>query len=301
MNLFYNFKSLHAYKDKFKPTTWEPQYLIASTPSLRPTSLYGLSSVILPQGIWRTALGGFWKKIKAIQVEKTLNRMFSPNVILRRFPKSLAEMIIKAKFTLSINAINIMFFIVANDDKGNLLPRFANTYAYQWTRLVQNRFHFQSIDYFFLPSFLHFNHVHIIFNSTLLVVVVGYLEILVGSFFVGMTFTAGMLLSNLLTSIFFLPWIRLLAPTAFQLFSEELDVGASLGIFSCIAVFIYFLKCRRPVYIALALSIVVAAIYQNSVITLNHLIALVIGFGLANYFYPLSRCEALKAKVAREP
>ena len=286
LNFFYNFKSLFLYKEKFKPTTWEPQFLITSSPTFGLRASYGLLRAMFPEGVIAVLFGALGKAIKQIKIQNSILKTLSGDFILRSLPKSILELGYRTKVSLTLVAINILFFLVANDQNGIIRPRFTDTYSYQWSRLLKNAFNLQSIDYLILPSFLHFNYLHIIFNTSLLLFVVPLLEVFAGSLFVGIAFVLGMLFSNVLTSLFFLPWIHLFFPAFIQRFSQELDVGSSLGIFSCVAAFIYFLKHSNAILMILYATVVVAAIYQHSLMALNHLIAMAIGYALTRVTFP---------------
>jgi phosphatidylglycerol lysyltransferase len=65
MNAFYNFRGLHHFKSKFRPTFEERNYVLFSPAKLRPNVILTLLEVFEPGGLWGVLKGKFTKKSKS--------------------------------------------------------------------------------------------------------------------------------------------------------------------------------------------------------------------------------------------
>ena len=137
-----------------------------------------------------------------------------------------------------------------------------------------------------IPALLHWNYFHLGFNLFLFLTFVLFLELLAGSTVVAAAYALGTLASNTITSIIFMPWIHWFFPDFLSKFSGDLDVGSSLGIFSCLGACIYLFKYNHIIFPLMSVLIVGAAFYQSSLQSLNHLVAISLGFLLVRYLYP---------------
>ena len=64
MNRFYNFRGLHHFKSKFRPTFEEHNYALFSPAKLNPSAIFTLLEVFEPGGLWGVLKGKLTKKAK---------------------------------------------------------------------------------------------------------------------------------------------------------------------------------------------------------------------------------------------
>jgi hypothetical protein len=64
-----------------------------------------------------------------------------------------------------------------------------------------------------------------------------------------------------------------------------LDVGASLGIWSCAGAWSYFLKNRRLAWILFSITVLMIAYFEKDALQFNHIVAATLGYlGAKVYF-----------------
>lgn len=286
MDSFYSFKSLFQYKEKFNPTEWQPMYLVASKPSLSLLALFSLFRVMLPHSLpkilWSSLMGFFAK----FHFKKIFSKSLTNQIVLRGMPQSLLEFLFRIKVTLTLIIINILFFSVANKNGGNLNIQFIESYAYQWNHFIANGVSLKSLQMLVIPSLLHWNLGHLSTNIAFLVLFVTTLELLAGSAIVSVGYFFGVILSNPLTTIAMAPILYLFSPQAMMDFTQILDVGSSLGIFACIGILGYLVKYSKTFIALVSTGVLIVAYFQQDLLSLNHLTAIVIGLALARYFIP---------------
>jgi len=286
LNLFYNFRSLYQYKVKFNPDAWEPNYLIASTRSLGPMAYYSLFRVLLPHGITSIIYSSILGILRRFDPNFILSKLSSNKIVLRGVPQSFFEFLFRIKTTLVLITTDILFYSVANDSSGHLHHRFINEYAYRWSRVLEHGLSIESFQMLIIPSLLHWNFTHLFTNLIFLTLFVGLLEMLAGSTLVSVAYLCGILFSNPITSIVITPILYLFSPQSAAHFMDVLDVGSSLGIFSCIGVLAYLLRYTKTFLIIITICVGVISYYENDLLSLNHLTAIAIGLGLARFFIP---------------
>ena len=286
LNSFYHFQSLFQYKAKFQPNYWEPNYLIASKKNLSLMDYYSLFSVLIPQGFFSIITFIISDFLKKLDAKIIYQKIFTNKIVLRSLPNGLLDFLYRIKTTLILITANILFFVVANEHGGNLRARFIQDHAYQWKNLIEGGFTFKDAQMLIIPSLLHWNMLHLISNMSFLLFFVGILEIVVGSTLVSAAYLLGVLLSNLLTSITLIPLLNLFSSALVNSFKLSVDVGCSLGIFSCIGFLTYCLKFTKTILSCFVLGILLVTFYQNDLLSLNHLTAMFIGLFIAQYFIP---------------
>ena len=286
LDFFYNFKSLYQFKKKFDPNSWEPEYLIASTEVLGLTSYYSLFRVLLPHGITSILSSTFTNGLNYFDPKNIFSKLFTNKIVLRGVPHSFLEFFFRIKITLTLIIADLLFFSVANKSDTHLHGRFINDYSYQWNRLLENESTIKSFQILTIPSLLHWDIIHLSTNLLFLTVFVGLLEMLIGSALVSTTYFLGVLLSNPVTSILLIPFLHLISPQSVSSFENAIDVGSSLGIFSCIGILAYLSRYTKTFLGMITIGVCIISFYQHDLLSLNHLTAIAIGLGLAHHFIP---------------
>ena len=284
MSFFYNFKSLYQYKEKLKPTSWRPLYLITSERSFGIRSTLGLFQAIFPEGLLKTGFITASKIIKRMIRTPQLDRFLSRQIVIRSHPSSWLELFMRMKITLAIFITNLLFFIASTTDDFKLRPTAEKRFNFNINRFLTHGMDDEDVRALILHPFLHWNLLHIVFNLTLLLFLVGYLEVIAGSALIFITYILGIFFSNPLTSILIEPILRLIHPSLVDQFIHEVDLGCSLGVFAALGALIHFIQYPRVFVSILVSGTIVVSVMNSSILGLNHLIALAIGYGVGKYY-----------------
>lgn len=283
----YGFKSLFQYKDKFETTHWEPLYFICSSrfPGIR--SWYGLLRALFARRISGVLLGGLMKTLGSLNFTSILHHRLSETLVTRSLPKSTLQCVSRAKSVFVLITMNLLFFMFAVDRASNSLrPTVKEFFGYSWENFSLTGFSFQNFTTLLLSSFLHFDLVHLIFNLSLLVIFVGFLELIAGSVLVISCYFFGVMLSNPLTSIAVNGFLTVFPVANLHEFSQEIDVGCSLGVFSCLGALCHFMKKTAILITVLSILIIGYAVVIGDLLTLNHIFAIMVGVFVAMKQYP---------------
>lgn len=300
---FYSFQPLFAFKSKFAPDRWETRYLLSSG-NLGPGALYAILRAHYPQGLARASAGSFFRAFSQVNPAPLLLSQVSPRIVARSLPRTLSELLFRARATLSLCAVNILFFL-ATSDGTHIRYWIAKKYAYSWTGLGDpSGVSSDSLKALLLSPFLHWDLFHIGFNLVTFAIFGTLLELLAGSMLLILCFVAGILFSNLLTSsigILILRSARAVLPLlgrdsffsipaleAYQHFVSDMDIGCSLGVFAGMGGLAWFLR-HSTVFLAIwGIGVVIYSIQSGHWLELNHLTAMLLGYLIARRYVPVN-------------
>ncbi len=244
-NLFYGFKSLRAYKEKFQPDEWRPVYIVGGA-QLSWRAWYGLFRAIYPQGFFKMTLASLLHQAKHLSLHPAFQSLLSQEFLTLPFPDDGAELVIRLKATLSLIAINILTML--------------------------------------LPGVLHRNLSHLLFNSALLFLGVGLIEILAGSVVACASYLAAFAFTNIFTFLVISPSLHLFHPGILRSFLHQVDFGNSLeGVLGCIGAMAYISKYPRAIAGTVIAASAIGCIVTRSAMQLNHIVAFIIGYLVASY------------------
>ena len=242
LNFFYGFQSLFNYKEKFTPNRWEPQYMIALSGSLGWKTYFGLFQAIFPRGLFHTLFSTFMRIPRQLSPAKIYRYFLNDDLVPRTPPRGLGNYLIRCKATSLIIVGSFLYFFTSVDDHYHLRNAMVERYAYSWNHFFVKGFSFESGIDIVIASFLHWNFFHLLANTLFLIIFVSFLECAVGTVFAFSIYLAGMFLANPLTTFLLEPFIKIFVPHLVPFFNQEVDVGCSLGIFSCIGALAAFSK-----------------------------------------------------------
>jgi membrane associated rhomboid family serine protease len=285
-NSFYGFQTLFEYKEKLKPTRWEPLYLIAH-PRLNARAGYGFFRALFPSGILITSFAVALKKIRKIDLSSAFTKMLSQDIVPRSAPRSWRESLYRRKVVLSLAATQLLFYFVATDPTGHAIrPNMEQRYGYTLQRFITSGLNWDNLKALVISSFLHENITHLLFNLVTLTLFAGTFEVLAGSGAVGICYLLGILFSNPLTSLALYPLIDLVDPKLLATFTQSVDVGCSLGVFACVGALTHFIQRQKLVLALLTLVIFASAAVDIKLLDLNHIVAISIGLIFGRYYAP---------------
>jgi membrane associated rhomboid family serine protease len=221
---------------------------------------------------------------------KRLNPMFvvhqgkewvSDYVILRANPRGAKETLIAAPLSLLVLASIAIIFLTTVEPGLKLSQYWIAHGAFSFSLLGDVDSLSKLLQIFLIPGFLHWNMSHIFFNSLTLIFFGVSLEIFLGSQAFLLAYFSALLFSNLITGLLLWVFAHL---TGFQLFQGalgSLDVGASLGIWSCAGAWSYLLKTRRTAWILFIGAVAVVSSGKGDLLQVNHIVAAGIGYFVA--------------------
>jgi len=282
-NFIYGFKSLYLYKEKYKPTHWEPQFMITSGKSVSVRVYRGLFDVVYPKGLFQVIFSSLVRTLRRLSTAKFYRIFLNDEIVPRSPPMGFSSLLLNIKASATIGLMNILFFFTAVDDSSKLRDKMVERYGYSWISFTEDGFFSEQLRVV-IASFLHWNKIHLVTNLITLFTAVAFLECVAGSTFMVICYGAGVLLSNPLTSLLIYPVVKFIFPNAYNSFAHEFDVGASLGIFACIGALALFSRYRKSMLISLAAGTVFVSIYTSSLLGLDHLVALAIGYSVGKVY-----------------
>lgn len=267
-NLFYNFRPLHQFKLKFKPTSEEPAYLIYSPSdwSIRvPVSLF---QAFLPRGFVHATLSGIGRGYHRLRLAELLRTALKPGLVFRSIPNDPKLALRRCRVTSILIVANVAAFLISVNHSGKLAEPMSRRFAFSGSGLLGGE-----LAPTIVAGFLHWDSWHLLSNLLLMCLGCGLLEIVVGSAEAAWIYAAGTLLSNPLTAFLILKPADALA---------ERDVGASLGIFACLGALFCLMRQGVVSLAVVTVGVLFYARINASWISLNHLIALALGIAGAS-------------------
>ncbi len=283
-NSVYGFQSLHAYKEKFSPNEWRPLFLVSATARVSWRAWYGLFRAIYPGGFARTLTATLAHSLKKPKLRPFVEKLLPNELLARPLPSNWLEAISRMPITLALIATNIMVYVLTMNNQGKIRSYIKWRYVYSWNHMFHAHSALNSLATLVLPGLLHWNLFHLSFNLVLLFTLVAFCEVIIGSTVTCIAFLAGSMFSNVLTSLAMFPMLKLFWPAALPAFLNEVDIGCSLGIFSCIGATAYMTKYRGILASAVIVSALLGCITTGVALEINHVTAFAIGFFIASRF-----------------
>lgn len=270
---FYNFESLYRFKNKFQPTEWRRSFVIHNMERTDLRLISVLSDVFVPQGALSAVGQMLRRKLDIYRHLREMHRWISESFIPRRGIMHPTELPGRAPLSLLLSFSWLAtgaHFGPAKSEMGFSINAMAAIRTPQqfWNVII-------------LPGFLHWNFAHLTINLITFAVVGITLEVFWGSSIVFLAYFTGLLFANGLTGAI-IATLRQAEP--FGILASTLamrDVGASLGIFSCVGVWGYLLKNRLMAWTVFPAGILLVAILKQDYLQLNHIVAGGLGFGIA--------------------
>ncbi len=286
---FYGFKSLFTYKEKFNPQRWGAVYLIALTGALNWRMLYGLFLAHYPMGLLATAVRSVHRSLRQIQFSELVTRPFAERAVLRSVPTGFLQILARMPATLSIIFINNLFYILTTDKFGEIRRSVYLKYGYSWAQLVGSASLFNKALLFVMPAVLHSHPFQFLFNSVVMLLFVGLIEVVMGTTYMTTFYVVGAVVSNLITTVVIAPILYVVgmfsSGGALEYFLRSPDVGCSLGVLSCVGAFIYLSKYRNAGAVLVAVTSVAGALITGEIMFFNHATAALVGYALASRLF----------------
>jgi len=284
ISFFYDAQALYTFKTKLGPTRFEKMYLISSEKKLTLKVALGVGLTIYPSGLLRSSVKSTFFAVRQYLYKKS-RTLLDPRLVTRNFPKTFFQLLMRVKVTALFITINALFYLVANERGGALRQRFREVYVFKLDRIIhpinmQNPFKLMVV-----PGFIHWDQTHFLSNQTLWLVA-GFAEVLLGSRLMLLSATCGLVFTNVITAFSLAGLFWLTHSTRLSSLMLEQDVGASLAIFTAIGTLLYCLKDSWRNVFRLTFIFVVIAILKQQYMTLNHVIALVLGMSIARWYVP---------------
>lgn len=264
-NVFYRFAPLFEFKKKLRPSSYPFRYLIGSPQALKPKGILSLLQAFVPGGILKMASSSVAMKLQVNGLLSLLPPWIRPDFIPRALPKSWTQVFRRSKLTLAVAALSIAM---------SPFMGLKQTYGFSWNHLKSS-----PLLTLLTAPWLHENLPHLFTNLALMLGGMLFLELLVGTSLSFVTFLLGATLANPLT----LGALKLVLKESSWL--SMTDVGASLGIFSCLGAFCFLLKGRTGLALLLNLLILISCLIGGNWMSLNHCFAFWIGFGFHRLYF----------------
>lgn len=260
-----NFKSIYQFKSKFKPTRWEPLYLVSSK-SIGIQTASDLARVHFPDGIGNALR--FTLKQKTTPYLKLSARNFT-------LPKSITEFVKQTPLThglvtlfLLLHALRVTF------------PFFHTVYLNQG--FSAGNFSWSGL---FLGPLFHNHAYHLLGDISTFWIFGSLLEIILGSRIFFMITAFGLWATNPLTWWVVETGIKILAAhmpsEAYSTFLKEIDYGSSNAVYASVGALAALLIQPRALLLPFIANGVFLCVAKQSLLSLHHLIALAGGYFIA--------------------
>lgn len=141
-----------------------------------------------------------------------------------------------------------------------------------------------TIQKWILCAFFHEGYGHFFANLFSFLVCGGIVESLGGGLLFGLSFGVGAWLANPLTALTVRPLLAIFIPDQLSHFLSEMDYGASNGIYALVGSMSVFLVTPRTLIVPFVINGALYMLAANSWLAAQHLIALFLGFGVAQRF-----------------
>jgi membrane associated rhomboid family serine protease len=199
---------------------------VRATSRFRAWDAVSVLRTFLPQGLTHAAGSGFIRFLLRLNPADWIKTQLSPQTVVRSVPMNWFRLLFRCKVTVLLVALNLIVFLMTTDEHGHLNPGIEQAWSYSGDLL---RLHpLQALG---LSPFLHWSLTHLNTNLVMLIFFAGGLEYLAGSGIMALCYLIPMIFSNPLTSLLFA-------------IPQEIDVGASLGIFGCAGALVWYFKRR---------------------------------------------------------
>jgi membrane associated rhomboid family serine protease len=280
---FYNFRSLFEFKNKFHPSEWKVAYAMHSFEKTDYRLLEVLTECFMPRGVTFAVTQTLRRKLSPRSIVRQIKSWMTESVILRSNPKSPFDILFRAPWSLIVMMLFGLVFIGTLES--DVPSQWTHERAFSFANMIVAGSAWRELQLLIVPAFLHWNLPHILFNAITLILFGTSLEIFFGSRFFLFSYFTAVLLANPITA--FLIWMLskvILSPWPVAGL-ESLDVGASLGIWSCAGAWSYFLKNRRLAWTLFSITVLMIAYFERDALQFNHIVAATLGYlGAKIYF-----------------
>lgn len=257
-----NFRSIYEFKSKFKPTRWEPLYLVSTKP-INIQMASDMARVHFPEGI-RNALA-YTLKLKISPYLKLGARGFT-------FPHTLMSFIKKTALTHSFVALFLALHALRMSQ-----PHFHNLYLTQGFSVS----HFTWSGLFVGPLF-HNHTYHLLGDLSTFWIFGTLLEIILGSRVFFLITALGLWASNPLTWVTVEAGMRffpsLISADAYGRFLKEVDYGSSNAVYAFVGALAAILVNPRALLVPFIVNGILFCVVKQSLLGMHHLSALACGY-----------------------
>ncbi len=279
MDFFYNFKTLYLYKKKFDPTRWEPLFLISSPSRLKAQTLFALSTVCLPKGIIPTILSVFQRFFNRVSFFSTLMKYFSNQIVFRPPPKTFYEFLLRISGTSILFTTTVLFFLMTTDRDFKVRQHILERYGFSMERFIsESGFSFHYLKTVLLSGLVHWDFLHLSLNLCMLVLFCGFFELIAGTFLMSASYALGTFFANFITAAILTSLAKFSHLSLFSSLTKEIDIGCSLGVFSCMGALFSFLKKSWFTQCAVVVIIGLIAWFDHQWLAFSHLTAFYLSF-----------------------
>lgn len=272
---FYNFGSLFAFKMKFRPTRLEPVYIVYKPPRFTLLTVRHILDAFYPGGLLPAIARSFQRAWGRLDWNEIIDPHLRAGIVTRSKPAGSLDWFYRCKLTLSVLPIQIFLFLDNLNSHQRLRNRVAREWAFSGRAFTRDAFKAVLIS-----PFLHWNWTHFAMNTVLTIVFCGMLEYLGGTLLLALCYFVPLFLTNPLMYwllIFPLKWI---SPHMWLMTYVEPDVGSSLGIYGAIGGLFHFLRRGSMLLWIFGLAAVAYVFLSHSLIPLNHLLAMSLGWAI---------------------
>lgn len=253
-----NFSSIYEFKAKFKPTAWEPLFLVSKT-ALGPRTLYEIGRVHFPESV---------TKAYAVTLGRKLKRHLNPAIVVNALPRSFAQLIARTRLTLFFSALFSALHVLRST-----IPEVQKLYETNGFSPAS-----YTITSHLIAPLFHNTHYHFAGDILSFVIFGGALEILLGSGICFLVVAAGLWASNPITWGFVELVLKPVSATTYAEFLREVDYGSSNAVYAAVGALAPLLTNPRWLLMPFALNGLFLCLAHQSWLSLHHLIALACGY-----------------------
>jgi hypothetical protein len=277
-NIMYGFKSLYDYKAKFAPETWESKYLLSAPGGIALKETMALSTVLYPRGILSATLATARKTLNSFHPTAWIPNQLSKDLMLRPFPLSFADFFQRVRIALLFSLLSIFLFFGSTDPSGHIRLKMLDTYGIAYDNLFHHATYFEAWRSLLISPLLFLNVPHLLGSIFAIAVVVGFLELAVGTVFTVSCFLVGSFaVWPLIAGIDLLVFSRFF-PAFHQTMADVHRVGPTLGIAACLGACNYlFDGARKLRWAAIAIAVISVCILDTNY-SLSHLLSFGLGY-----------------------
>jgi membrane associated rhomboid family serine protease len=289
---FYNFKSLYEFKNKFQPSEWKVAYALHNSGRTDHRFLSVLTDCFVPRGVTFAVGQMLRRKLNPRSLLREVKSWMTESLILRANPKNFFDVFPRAPFSISV-LIAITLVFIGTFEPGLVLSKYwAEHGTFSFNNMAGISTLPRAFQIFILPAFLHWNFPHLLFNAVTLILFGMSLEIFFGSRFFLFIYFSAVLLTNPITSDLIWVLSKFIAAPWPADGLGSLDVGASLGIWSCAGAWSYFLKDRSFAWILFSITVLAIAYFEKDALQFNHIVAATLGYLGATLYFKAAQIRA---------
>lgn len=291
-SLGYSFRSLFEYKEKFQPDVWERQYLLIQKDRSLLIELLSLGYALYPDGMLKLTWGVIKRGLKGVHLFRWFSNQLSKSLVARPTPNSTGELIQRCKATFFLQFVSLLIFVLSSDEHGVIREKMLNNYGFSTLSWLQNPMVWDEVKKLFVSPFLFFDFNHFWMTSLLSSVLLGTIELFIGTTFALKVYLPGVYLTLVLSGLFdFL--IAQIQSLFFQgatlaVLIPGFEIGPYYGIAACVGALSYFLLKKPGVMVTFFIAVSAPTLYFSASRFLPEVIAFLIGFFISKRTFPLN-------------